>query len=63
MTTDALLAAYDEQLRTDAEMARWLDDAGLDTPKVTALPPARKDGLTVKIWTAQRAAQGQRNAA
>jgi len=44
-------------------MARWLADAGLSKVRVTALPPARKEGLTVKIWTAERAAERQRRAA
>lgn len=47
----------------EPEMARWLADAGLGTPQVTALPATRKDGLTVKIWTAERVAEGQRSAA
>jgi ArsR family transcriptional regulator len=47
----------------EPEMARWLADAGLGKPAVVTLPPVRKDGLTVKIWTAQRAAEGQRSAA
>jgi len=47
----------------EPEMARWLADAGLSKVRVTALPPARKEGLTVKIWTAERAAERQRRAA
>jgi ubiquinone/menaquinone biosynthesis C-methylase UbiE/DNA-binding transcriptional ArsR family regulator len=47
----------------EPEMARWLGEAGLSKVRVTALPPARKGGLTVKIWTAERAAERQRRAA
>jgi ubiquinone/menaquinone biosynthesis C-methylase UbiE/DNA-binding transcriptional ArsR family regulator len=39
---------------TDAEIARWFAEGGLGKPAVTALPPAREGGLTVKIWTAER---------
>ena len=44
-------------------MARWLEEAGLSKVRVTALPPARKQGLTVKIWTAERGRERQRSAA
>lgn len=47
----------------EPEMARWLGEAGLSNIRVTALPPARKEGLTVKIWTAERARERQRRAA
>ncbi|MEO8112818.1 MAG: metalloregulator ArsR/SmtB family transcription factor [Phenylobacterium sp.] len=47
----------------DAEMDRWLAEAGFAQVEVAALPPARDAGLTVKIWTAQRARQSQRSAA
>jgi ArsR family transcriptional regulator len=47
----------------EPEMARWLTDAGLNDVRVTALPPTRKEGLTVKVWTAERAPQRQRAAA
>jgi ArsR family transcriptional regulator len=47
----------------EPEMARWLDDAGLASPQVTALPPTDKGGLTVKIWTAERTRERQRSAA
>ncbi|MGZ3378333.1 MAG: class I SAM-dependent methyltransferase, partial [Phenylobacterium sp.] len=47
----------------EPEMARWLAEAGLASPKVAALPPADKGGLTVKIWTAERTPQRQRSAA
>lgn len=49
---------------SDEEMDRWLQDAGLEAASSTALQPD-KEGLTVKIWTAQRARAGEsrRNAA
>jgi ubiquinone/menaquinone biosynthesis C-methylase UbiE/DNA-binding transcriptional ArsR family regulator len=47
----------------EPEMARWLGDAGLKSVRVSALPPADKAGLTVKIWTAERAGERQRSAA
>ncbi len=47
----------------EPEMARWLNEAGLKSVRVTALPPANKGGLTVKIWTAERAGQRQSRAA
>ncbi|MGZ3403016.1 MAG: ArsR/SmtB family transcription factor [Phenylobacterium sp.] len=47
----------------EPEMARWLGEAGLSKVRVRALPPARKEGLTVKIWTAERTPQRQRSAA
>jgi len=47
----------------EPEMARWLAEAGLKNVRVTALPPAKKDGLTVKVWTADRAPERQRAAA
>lgn len=48
---------------SDAEMKRWLADSGLSQVGVDTLPPARDPGLTVKIWTAERARQPQRTAA
>ncbi|MEI7932372.1 MAG: metalloregulator ArsR/SmtB family transcription factor [Alphaproteobacteria bacterium] len=48
---------------TDAEMERWLSSAGLSKIKVTALPPASQPGLTVKIWSAERARDAVRSAA
>jgi ArsR family transcriptional regulator len=48
---------------SDEEMARWLDEAGLPAVRLEALPPARADGLTVKIWAAQRAPTSLRSAA
>jgi ArsR family transcriptional regulator len=47
----------------EPEMARWLAEAGLSKVRVTALPPARKNGLTVKIWTAERGRERQSRAA
>jgi ArsR family transcriptional regulator len=48
---------------SDAEMKRWLTDAGFPNVTVSALPPLKKEGLTVKIWTAERGRQPQRSAA
>ncbi len=48
---------------SEAEMSRWLEDAGLSDVQVRTLPPAREAGLTVKIWSAQRAPLRERNAA
>jgi ArsR family transcriptional regulator len=48
----------------DSEMERWLTEAGLSKVQATALPPPNgAEGLTVKIWAAQRAHQSQRSAA
>jgi ubiquinone/menaquinone biosynthesis C-methylase UbiE/DNA-binding transcriptional ArsR family regulator len=47
----------------EPEMGRWLADAGLAKVRITSLPPARKQGLTVKIWTAERGRERQRTAA
>ena len=47
----------------ETEMERWLAEAGLEKVSAAALPPQRGDGLTVKIWTAERAQQPQRSAA
>lgn len=47
----------------EPEMSRWLADAGLKILHVAALPPADKGGLTVKIWTAERGYERQRDAA
>ncbi len=47
----------------DADIERWLKDAGLGRVKAAALPPADAAGLTVKIWTAQRGREARRNAA
>lgn len=48
---------------SETEMSRWLEDAGLSGVQVRTLPPARDAGLTVKIWSAQRASLQERNAA
>jgi ubiquinone/menaquinone biosynthesis C-methylase UbiE/DNA-binding transcriptional ArsR family regulator len=48
---------------SDEEMARWLDEAGLPQVALQSLPPARADGLTVKIWAALRAPTELRSAA
>jgi ArsR family transcriptional regulator len=48
---------------SDAEMKRWLAEAGFPGVQAAALPPSKKDGLTVKIWTAERGRQPQRSAA
>lgn len=48
---------------SDAEMRRWLDIQAFAEVAVETLPPARDAGLTVKIWTAERAAARQRTAA
>jgi ArsR family transcriptional regulator len=47
---------------SDAEIRRWLGEGAFDI-RVETLPPARDAGLTVKIWTAERAAARQRTAA
>jgi ArsR family transcriptional regulator len=47
----------------EPEMERWLGEAGLSDVRATALPPARGDGLTVMIWTAERRRSSQRSAA
>ncbi|OHB27696.1 MAG: ArsR family transcriptional regulator [Phenylobacterium sp. RIFCSPHIGHO2_01_FULL_69_31] len=48
---------------SDDEMARWLAEAELPQVGLRALPPTRADGLTVKIWAAQRAPTVLRSAA
>jgi ubiquinone/menaquinone biosynthesis C-methylase UbiE/DNA-binding MarR family transcriptional regulator len=48
---------------SEAEMARWLTEAGMKDVRAVALPPARTPGLTVKIWTAERGRTEQRSAA
>jgi ubiquinone/menaquinone biosynthesis C-methylase UbiE/DNA-binding transcriptional ArsR family regulator len=45
------------------EMSRWLEQAGLTVVSDIALSPEREPGLTVMIWTAERAAQAERRAA
>jgi len=44
-------------------MEGWLREGGLSKVRSTALPPAKAEGLTVKIWTAERASPAQRSAA
>ncbi len=39
---------------SEDEMARWLSASGLKRPKVMTLPAKTRDGLTVKIWAADR---------
>ncbi len=46
----------------DPEMERWLHEAGLAKVSVATLPSARAEGLTVKIWTAQRSETENRGA-
>lgn len=47
----------------DRDMERWLQAAGLSKVRAAALKPERAEGLTVKIWTAERGRQSQRSAA
>lgn len=47
----------------DRDMERWLAAAGLSKVRAAALKPERAEGLTVKIWTAERGRQSQRSAA
>ena len=39
---------------TDEEIGRWMEAAGLDVQTPLALPPEGEEGLTVKLWRAQR---------
>jgi ubiquinone/menaquinone biosynthesis C-methylase UbiE/DNA-binding MarR family transcriptional regulator len=48
---------------SDSEMKRWLGEAGFALVQAKALPPLQKEGLTVKIWTAERGRDRQRSAA
>lgn len=48
---------------SDAEINRWLNDGAFVHVDVEALPPTLEQGLTVKIWTADRLGQRQRTAA
>ncbi|HEX3701625.1 MAG TPA: metalloregulator ArsR/SmtB family transcription factor [Phenylobacterium sp.] len=48
---------------SDGEIRRWLEAQGFAEIGVETLPPVRAAGLTVKIWTAERAAARQRSAA
>jgi ArsR family transcriptional regulator len=49
----------------DEEIARWLEAGGLGPVAAVTLPPASREGLTVKIWSARKAedAPPQRSAA
>jgi len=47
----------------EGEMARWLGDCGLSKVHLKDLPSNRSDGLTVRIWTAERGREGRRSAA
>jgi ubiquinone/menaquinone biosynthesis C-methylase UbiE/DNA-binding transcriptional ArsR family regulator len=47
----------------DSEIERWLGDAGLGRIGGVSLAPTRRDGLTVKIWTAERVGNTQGSAA
>jgi ArsR family transcriptional regulator len=47
----------------DDEIERWLAAAGLGEISTVSLPPASLGGLTVKIWSAKRAAARVRRAA
>jgi len=42
---------------SDSEIERWLAKAGLSDFAVATLPPTAADGLTVKVWSAQRSVQ------
>jgi ubiquinone/menaquinone biosynthesis C-methylase UbiE/DNA-binding transcriptional ArsR family regulator len=50
---------------SDEEIGRWLEESGLGALSIVTLPPASKEGLTVKIWSARRPADAlaQRSAA
>ncbi|MDR3506689.1 MAG: metalloregulator ArsR/SmtB family transcription factor [Caulobacteraceae bacterium] len=48
---------------SDAEMIRWLEAAGLEPMAPITLPATNAQGLTVKIWSAGRAAAKTRSAA
>ncbi|MBO9710800.1 MAG: metalloregulator ArsR/SmtB family transcription factor [Caulobacter sp.] len=49
----------------DHEIVGWVEAGGLVMDRNIALPPAKPDGLTVKIWTARRPSKNaaERNAA
>jgi ArsR family transcriptional regulator len=47
----------------DDEMARWTAEAGLAEASVATLPPAQAEGLTVKVWCAERPLVSERKAA
>jgi ubiquinone/menaquinone biosynthesis C-methylase UbiE len=48
---------------SDEEIIRWLGAAGLKGEVRETLPPVGGHGLTVKIWTGERAANANRSAA
>jgi ubiquinone/menaquinone biosynthesis C-methylase UbiE len=48
---------------SDAEMKRWLEQAGLQAAASATLPPAKAEGLTVTIWTADNRRRTQEAAA
>ena len=48
---------------SDEELVRWTTEAGLTQASVATLPPARSQGLTVKIWCAHRSPLQQKAAA
>ena len=60
---EALKLSPAMQRFAESEMERWLNEAGLTKVRAAALPPARGEGLTVKIWTAERVRQAERTAA
>ena len=47
----------------EGEMTRWLAECGLSNVHLRDLPSVRSDGLTVRIWTAERGREGRRSAA
>lgn len=47
----------------DAEMQGWFAAGGLGRARVKSLPSSQADGLTVKIWTAERVREPRRSAA
>jgi ArsR family transcriptional regulator len=47
----------------EAEMERWLGEGGLSKVHLKELPSTRSDGLTVRIWTAERGREDRRSAA
>jgi ArsR family transcriptional regulator len=48
---------------SDEEISRWLAEAGLVRLRIVALPPASGEGVTVKIWSAEREAECSRRTA
>ncbi|MDO9473152.1 MAG: metalloregulator ArsR/SmtB family transcription factor [Caulobacter sp.] len=48
---------------SDEEIGRWLATGGLTPGQTLTLPSTVERGLTVKIWTALRPAEAERNAA